>query len=159
MDQTATVAPPLTVPTGRRSMLPELACDAGNWRRAVEFARSHIAETLDADGGMKTVETRLAKWFDDFATTMKAPAVGLMVAGLDDAEMDRLLELSCKAARSSSGALVEQMLAAVYAKTASARPLVDVEFNRSVHEVINALDDIACTIAVLPRRQDGSPRS
>lgn len=127
--------------------------DPDRCRRAVEFARSHIAVAQDADGNEATVEGRLAKWFDDLATTMKAPAVAHMIAGLDDAELDRLLNLCLGAARSSSGAIVKQMLAAVYAKTASERPLVDVEFNRYVDKVTEALDNIACAIAVLPRRQ------
>lgn len=76
-----------------------------------------------------------------------------MIAGLDDDQLDRFLELSCKAARSSSGAMVEQILAAVYAKTASAKPSIDGEFNRCSHEVIGALDDIARAIIIMPRRQ------
>lgn len=145
MDQTGTIAHPTEV--------APLSYDPDKRRRAVEFARSHIAETLDANRNETTVEARLAKWFDDFATTMNAPAVDQTLAGLDDTEMDRLLELCCRATTASSGAIVEQILAAVYAKTASDRPLVDGEFNRYVDKVTKALDDIACAIIVLPRRQ------
>lgn len=81
------------------------------------------------------------------------------LVGLNDAELDRLRELTSRAATNSSRAIVERVLAAAYAERGSPpRVGFDRQFNRCLSRIVDTLDDVTCAVMGLLGRWSNPER-